>query len=322
MKRVFVYEYLSGGGLMGADAQAAATLMPLGLSMRNAMVSGLMPLVESRDVAVTVACGAGVDPPSGPLRMAEPNKDESPFSFVARQAAAHDLVWLVAPETMGLLAEMATLVGSRKWLGCHVEAIHVASDKRATAAVLGEQGVLTPQNFKHDPQTCQWVVKPNDGAGAVGTVVHDSLDSAQADQAQRRLSGEDPLLEPWVPGEAMSLSLLCSAHGASIVSVNRQHIEIDARGVLAFRGVSPLPQTEQQAITGALAPLAERLMAAIPGLRGFVGVDLVWHADKGAVVIEVNPRITCAYVGLPASQGRELAAEVIGAHMVEHGHGA
>lgn len=322
MKRVFVYEYLSGGGLMGADAQAAATLMPLGLSMRNAMVSGLMPLVESRDVALTVACGAGADAPCGPVSMAQPHADESPFSFVARQAAAHDLVWLVAPETMGLLAEMAALVGSKKWLGCHVEAIHVASDKRATSAVLSQHGVLTPPDFEHDPQTCQWVVKPNDGAGAVDTVVHDSLDRAQADQAQRQGAGDAPLLEPWVPGEAMSLSLLCNAHGVRIVSVNRQHIALDAHGVLAFHGVTPLSQTEQQAITGALVPLAERLKEAMPGLRGFVGVDLVWHAHKGAVVIEVNPRITCAYAGLPASQTRHLAAEIVDSHMAEHGHGA
>jgi len=61
----------------------------------------------------------------------------------------------------------------------------------------------------------------------------------------------------------------------------------------------------------ALAALATQVGKAIPGLRGFVGIDLVWHATQGPVVIEVNPRLTCAYVGLSARLRRNLAAELV-----------
>ena len=51
-------------------------------------------------------------------------------------------------------------------------------------------------------------------------------------------------------------------------------------------------------------PLAERALALarqvvglIPGLRGYVGIDLVLTAEECAVV-DVNPRITTSYVGL------------------------
>ncbi|MGT2490679.1 ATP-grasp domain-containing protein [Cupriavidus basilensis] len=47
-----------------------------------------------------------------------------------------------------------------------------------------------------------------------------------------------------------------------------------------------------------LADVAECVVAGMPGLRGFVGIDLVWHPRRGPVVIEVNPRVTCAYAGL------------------------
>ncbi len=60
-----------------------------------------------------------------------------------------------------------------------------------------------------------------------------------------------------------------------------------------------------------LAGLAQRVAHAIPGLRGFAGIDLVWHPERGPVVIEVNPRVTCAYVGLSAALGRNLAAELL-----------
>ena len=46
MKRIFVYEYLSGGGRIGpeGDAQAEAELLPLGLAMRDAMAADLLAL--------------------------------------------------------------------------------------------------------------------------------------------------------------------------------------------------------------------------------------------------------------------------------------
>jgi len=39
------------------------------------------------------------------------------------------------------------------------------------------------------------------------------------------------------------------------------------------------------------------------------------------VVIEVNPRVTCAYVGLSASLGRNLAAELLADHAAGRLHG-
>jgi predicted ATP-grasp superfamily ATP-dependent carboligase len=36
------------------------------------------------------------------------------------------------------------------------------------------------------------------------------------------------------------------------------------------------------------------------------------------VVIEVNPRVTCAYVGLSQRLGRNVAAEVLRSHVSMH----
>jgi len=60
-----------------------------------------------------------------------------------------------------------------------------------------------------------------------------------------------------------------------------------------------------------IAPAVHR---ALPGLRGFVGIDVVWHARRGPVAIEVNPRVTSAYVGLSGTLRRNLAADVLALH--------
>jgi predicted ATP-grasp superfamily ATP-dependent carboligase len=75
-----------------------------------------------------------------------------------------------------------------------------------------------------------------------------------------------------------------------------QHLSEDGR--FRYEGGS-LPLTGP---LGARAQrLAERAVRAVPGLLGFVGVDLILgHADDGSgdAVIEINPRLTTSYVGL------------------------
>ena len=61
-----------------------------------------------------------------------------------------------------------------------------------------------------------------------------------------------------------------------------------------------------------LAALARQVATAIPGLRGYVGVDLVWHPLAGPVCMEVNARPTCALAGLLQQDGgAALAARLL-----------
>jgi predicted ATP-grasp superfamily ATP-dependent carboligase len=311
--RVFVYEYLSGGGWTehGDDA-AADELLPLGLSMRDAMVADLMRV---RDCSVSAATCVPVNTLPARAAPLRPLPGESAFAFVARQSVLHDLVWLVAPETDGLLARFQRTVGDARWLGCSAEAIELASGKRATLAHLAAHGVTTPLAFEHAPGIERWVVKPDDGAGGVATRVHDRHAAALEDQSQRASAGAAVTLEPWVEGEALSLSLLCTRQSAEMLSINRQRIAIDAQGRLSFEGVTVDALGRNDPRAEPLADLAAQVARAMPGLQGFAGIDLVWHPQRGPVVIEVNPRVTCAYVGLSAALGRNLAAELVASRL-------
>jgi len=51
--------------------------------------------------------------------------------------------------------------------------------------------------------------------------------------------------------------------------------------------------------------------------RGFVGFDLVRSAAKARLFIEVNPRLTCAYVGLSRRLARNQARDVLAMFRVE-----
>lgn len=310
MTRVFVFEYLTGGGLIeaGAGGSACDALMAQGRHMRDALVADLLRVDGCRTSVATCAQA----PVAAPAQAVSAQAGESVFAFVAREAARHDLAWVVAPETGGLLARFHDAVGAGRWLGCDHAAITLASSKGATLRRLADAGVPTPRGPLPASLAGRWVVKPDDGAGCVATRVHTSHAEAQRDARAR---SEGPAtVEPWVDGEPLSLSLLCGDNGAELLSVNRQRIGVAPDGSLSFDGVELnviAPASERGRV---LAELANRVTRAVPGLRGFVGIDLVWHPTRGPVVIEVNPRVTCAYAGLSAMLGRNLAHEAISAH--------
>ena len=303
---------------MGAGKGASDELLAMGTSMRDAIVADLL---RPGVYAVTVATCAQASPVPGPAVSVLPRAAESAVDFVARQADRHDAVCIVAPETDGLLGQFQACVDPARWLGCDAASIKLASAKRATLLHLAKAGITTPLAFEHAPEIHRWVVKPDDGAGAVDTRVHASSDAAWDDWAQRSRGGRAMAIEPWVEGEALSLSLLCRAGRTELLSVNRQRLSIDAGGLLAYAGVevNVLPLADARGTQ--LGALARRVGRAMPGLRGFVGIDLVWHAQRGPVLIEVNPRVTCSYVGLSQALGRNLAAEIIEAHAQEAAHG-
>jgi predicted ATP-grasp superfamily ATP-dependent carboligase len=145
------------------------------------------------------------------------------------------------------------------------------------------------------------VSKPDDGAGCVDTYVLRGPVQTWTDA----LPGH--VFQPFMEGEALSLSLLCCDGSARLLSVNRQHV-YEAGGALHFGGVTvnALPD-----IDGGFADLATRVAATIPGLWGHVGLDLVRSAG-GLTMIEVNPRLTTSCAGLHEALGINLGALVLG----------
>jgi len=313
MMRVFVCEYLSGGA---ADS-ASGELLGAGREMRDAVVHDLL---RTGDCAVSVAAGPHAAQVPAAARALRPPPGVRMADFVAQQARLHDLVWVIAPETDGVLAQLQRAVDAERWLGCDAAAIALASSKRATLARAAEHGVTTPLAFTTSPATRRWVVKPDDGAGAERTRLHNTNAAARDDLDTRRQRGEAAVLEAWVAGEPLSLSLLCSAGRVELLSVNRQQLAIDAFGVVSFTGVQIDALPHDDARFGTLRAWAQALARAIPGLHGYVGIDLVWHPQRGPVLIEVNPRVTMAYVGLSAALNRNVAAAVLAAHHREAVH--
>ncbi|HEY1997938.1 ATP-grasp domain-containing protein [Paraburkholderia sp.] len=333
MTKIFVYEYLTGGGidpvLAGSSSLAdLSALIVEGRVMRDALVAELR---EIDGVEVTFASSRfeKVDPALAHCRAAP---GESMTAFVARVAREHDYAWIIAPECDGLLLHLHDAVGTARWLGCAKEAIRMTSSKSASAALLTAHGIATTPALEpgraqeaeeHADPAARWVVKPDDGAGGLDTFVFDRFADACAEYDARAAAVRNPVLQAWVEGEPLSLSLICEPDHAELISINRQQIGLRGREgagrqaqIVEFDGVT-VDQIDRRGEQGRLlGALAQRVARALPGLRGFVGIDVVWHPQRGPVVIEVNPRITMAYAGLVATSAGTLTHALLAAHGV------
>mgnify|MGYP006180818051 CR=1 FL=1 len=128
--------------------------------------------------------------------------------------------------------------------------------------------------------------------------------------ADRDARGLTSTLEPWVDGLPMSLSLVVGASGTTLVSVNQLHMHVAPDGHVSMAGLTRNVIGEGDPARARLARLARQVVAAIPGLKGFVGIDYVDHPVFGPVVIEVNPRVTWAFAGLSEATGLSLGANL------------
>jgi predicted ATP-grasp superfamily ATP-dependent carboligase len=146
------------------------------------------------------------------------------------------------------------------------------------------------------------VLKPWDGAGSTLTYLVRSVEEAQA--IWEAVRAEHPhvglIAQDFVPGRAASVAFLVGPAQTVPLLPAFQFLSSDGR----FRyqgGELPIPpDLAERAVA-----LGRRVVGCVPGLLGYVGVDLVLgDATDGSAdfAIEINPRLTTSYVGL-----RELA---------------
>lgn len=303
--RVLAYEFITGGGAAGSTIPEE--LAGAGESMLGSLLAELRD-VEGVQAVTTRDARLGRPPWAAETVFTRPG--ESSLAHFARAMHAVDAVWPIAPETDGVLAELTELIiaHDKVLLGSSPDALRIASSKWRTSQRLREAGVAVVPTFAEAAQIPDgpgsWVVKPDGGAGCIDTFRLPDGDAARARLGADAMRGI--VAQPWIDGDALSLSLLCRDRGARVLACNRQHLG-ERSGRLKLRGVS----VGARPIDAALRNLAQGVVSAVPGLWGYVGVDIV-YGEQGPVVIEINPRLTTSYCRLGAHLGRSVAADVLG----------
>ena len=321
--RIFLYEFVTGGGWYERGAEAASeSLVAEGSAMLEALAADFSAIPGTTvDVLRDVRCprlalfGCTIHE-VGSLR-----EEQHAFAECARSA---DWSVVIAPEFCGYLEARCKRVEScgGRLLGPNSKLVALASDKHATALHLASHAVRVPVGISLEPLTAlpadfryPAVLKPRDGAGS------QSVEFIERSAGKRTSDGSLWRLEQFCPGTPASVAFLCGQQRTlPLVPCLQMHSD---DGSFSYRG-GRLPIEPH--LAGRAVALASRAVdalaksegagsAALGGLAGYLGVDLILgHDPSGALdtVIEINPRLTTSYVGLRALFAGNLAAAMLG----------
>ena len=220
-----------------------------------------------------------------------------------------DAVLPIAPETGGLLVSLAEDIRQcgRRLVASTSSALALATSKSATAACLQAQQIpVIPTHRLGQAVPASpggWIIKPDDGAGAQGVRYAADLNMVESMISQNHSSIDALIIQPYIPGPVASLCALYHTQHATILAANTIIMHQD-QGLFSYAALHVGAMNDQM---DCFRPLVRAIGQAIPGLCGYIGIDLI-QDDGQWYVMEINPRMTSSYTKLRQVLGKNPAA--------------
>jgi predicted ATP-grasp superfamily ATP-dependent carboligase len=316
--RLFVSESVCSGALSGAELPPS--LLAEGLAMRDAILADFASLPG---VEVVTTCDRRVPLPGDAAALVVATAEEERAEF-ERLCRSCDATYVIAPELeKELVARCHTAARlNPRPLNCAVAAVSLCSDKLALWERLRDAGIPTIETWEIDASRTlaqvadrnaglfPCVIKPRFGAGSQATFLCRTFE-----ELARRSGGFDPrrpesqaIVQPYRAGRALSVAAIvnpATGEPAHLFPVAEQRLADD--GTFRYLG-GRIPAVGMQGATARLEELVRRTCAAVQGLRGYVGFDLLLSDDGSPRLVEINPRLTTSYVGYRRLARQNLAA--------------
>ena len=284
---MLITEFICGGGL--ANHPLDTTLKQEGQMMLQALLDNCRA-IDDCEIVLTLDSRVTVD--SADCEVVKIEEAADYFQRVLELAATVDYVWVVAPESDDVLLSLMRRLERQniKTINCDSHSIDVCADKKRCNDYLSKAGLQAVPNLSIANLNAYFqavVVKPRYGVGCENIQIFSSGWSAQ-----NFIDNEEHwIAQPLVQGEHCSLSLLCCAGEARILTCNAQQLSNMSKPDLTQCKVNAFVPTEE------MQQLATKLAQALPGLYGYVGVDFI-QTKQQPILVEVNPRLTTSYIGL------------------------
>jgi predicted ATP-grasp superfamily ATP-dependent carboligase len=229
----------------------------------------------------------------------------------------YDACFPIAPEENNLLHDLTSIIEEQgvTVLGSSSNAVKLTTNKFETYNALKdkfpiiktEKIYFNDLNQKsggneeyyrsHMKNGLSKVVKPADGVSCSGVMVVNSLNEFST--AKDHIHGLTQLpyciIQDYVTGVSVSVSLLCNGDKAVPLSLNFQYIGLNSGGIEYGGGKVPF----KHRLSEIAMETAKNVIETIDGIKGYVGVDMILDEDSNVVhIVEINSRITTAYVAL------------------------
>ena len=150
-----------------------------------------------------------------------------------------------------------------------------------------------------DPLTpLKLIIKPLIGVDCEDIVIINDIDELSYDLEEIFPPGSRIIVQEYVVGTDISVSLISDGKKAIPISLNEQYVTIENDKGEYLGGKIPYEsEYKDEAFE-----IATKAVESIEGIKGFVGVDLLINSDEKDIysvyLLEINSRFTTPYVGL------------------------
>lgn len=224
--------------------------------------------------------------------------------WIDNNISFYDFCLPIAPEEDFILFKLTRLIEKNgvQVLGSSSDAVCTCSDKYLTYQALKSKVPVIPtikvlwdeiDNYANKISS-KHVVKPADGVSCSAVQIVDSPESfiKAAEQVKNATKLPYFLLQDWVNGDSVSVSLLTNGKKAIPLSLNKQN-NIQKDGIIGYNG-GKVPFNHTKAKKAKY--IAKKAVESLNGLKGYVGVDMILGDE--VYLVEINSRITTPYVAL------------------------
>ena len=162
-----------------------------------------------------------------------------------------------------------------------------------------------------DPLTpLKLIIKPLIGVDCEDIVIIEDINDLSYDLEKIFPPQSRIIVQEFIEGEDVSVSLICNDGNATPISLNKQFVQLKNDKGIYLGGMLPFKsEYEKEAFE-----VAKKACESVEGLNGFVGVDLLISKNDDiypVYLLEINSRFTTPYVGLKKIANFNIAKTII-----------
>jgi len=292
--KLFVFEYATAGGDGGEAFLKEGKLMLSSLlaDLRNTPDISTSTIL-SRDVRASQFSADSFLISRGNLE-----------SYVDVEIKNADAVWIIAPESDGLLEGITARAEEmgKQIVGSSSHSIALCANKLVLYEKL-KGAIKMPETVLYNGETpfAKAVIKPIDGVGSASVYLLNKGDVIPL--AKNRIATE------FIEGETLSAGVISNGNEFELLGTCSQDMQLDGQ-----RYFSKDVKLIEYKNTAKLTDMIMTIIKNIDGLRGYWGIDFI-ESDGEIYLIEINPRLTTSYPlyskALSGSLARKILSQVI-----------
>ena len=240
--------------------------------------------------------------------------------WLDRHCIEYDYCLFVAPEDNQIQYNLTKILEKHNitLLNSGSHASFISSSKNMTYEKVPDSILKIPSQLikledtkkvieEHDFNKNKLVIKPDDKTSSELIFILEKR--SNIDKIIREYKENDVkhvLIQDYVDGIDISVSLVVNDNNITFLSINRQNI-VKNSGRLIFNGCKTRIENP---LEDEIVKISEKIIRSIEGLKGFIGMDYIISNSK-IYFVEINARLTTSFITLSETCNENLTEEII-----------